>query len=141
MRIFSYCAALTMLVASQPGRADVRIECPTRIFMDSGQVALKDLPTGFVVSTPKSSFLLYSMTVYNGPPEKKSSMAPNLDVRSRDSGWKFEGDFPEGKWISCDYAEGLIRLAKRLDEPTEQCRGILEQKGNPKLPHGVFRCR
>ena len=134
------CIGSLLMVLSQTCMADTVVKCPTRIHLESGQVVLKEVPANFKVGIPQSSFLLFSFGAYDGPPERQASLKPNYKTNSRASGWKFEGDFPGGKWLSCDYAEGLIQLGFRLDDSIKQCVGIFKHTKNPKLPEAEFRC-
>lgn len=35
--------------------------------------------------------------------------------------WVFEGAYPQGKWLSCEYANGVVSLAKRVVDATNEC--------------------
>jgi hypothetical protein len=114
--------------------------CPSRVHVASGALAPEDVPAGFHATFSDSQVWLTGFSVFEGPPAQGAALVPDLgkgDVAT----WKFQGTAPEGRWLSCDYAEGLIHLAVRADDQAKSCQGRFAKSGDPKLPHAEFSCR
>ena len=109
--------------------------------MESGQITSSDIPPNFRTSIYTLPLLLTGFNAYYGPPEKEAAMVPDYKDKSGDDGWRFDGEFKEGKWLSCDYAGGAIRLATQLDDAIQQCLGVFRHTKNPRLPEAEFRCK
>ena len=35
--------------------------------------------------------------------------------------WVFDGPYPQGKWLSCEYAGGIASLSRRIADTTSEC--------------------
>ena len=114
--------------------------CPSRVHVASGALAPADIPAGFQATFSDSQVWLTGFSVFEGPPVQGASLVPDSG-RGRTATWKFQAPAPEGFWLSCDYANGLIHLAVRADAKATSCRGTFSTSGDPKLPHAEFSCR
>jgi hypothetical protein len=57
-------------------------------------------------------------------PELNRSLAPSFNSTTRNKTsitWKFEGDYPSGKWIQCSYAGGALTISKQIEPNTKSC--------------------
>jgi hypothetical protein len=101
--------------------ADQILTCPEKI--DGAHVKLiyaEDGWTPFV----ESHLRLTGISFMDGAPEKIGHLKPftTSKYKKNDSDtWKFEGDFPEGKWLSCLYDGTQISLSKRIDDRLSEC--------------------
>lgn len=114
--------------------------CPARVHVASGAVLPADVPAGFQASFSDSQVWLSGFSVFEGPPEKGASLVPDSS-HGGIATWKFEGPAPDGHWLSCDYANGLIHLAVRAADTAKSCKGTFQTSGDPKLPHAEFICQ
>jgi hypothetical protein len=96
--------------------------CPSHIDISSGTVQVNALPEGFDTLVSQTTGSLTGSNVYYGHPKKQAALIPtSTSDHGNASTWKFEGDFPEGKWLSCDYEQGFARLVRRIDDTAKSC--------------------
>jgi hypothetical protein len=114
--------------------------CPSRVHLASGAIPPADVPAGFQASFSDSQIWLSGFSVFEGLPEKGASLAP-VSSAAGTATWKFEGLASDGRWLSCDYANGLIHLASRAADTAKSCKGTFHTSGDPKLPHAEFTCQ
>lgn len=120
------------------------ISCPETVRVASATLESSDVPAGHKVIVSKSPVRLTGINAFNGPPEDGAVLVPKSERSSRSAStatWKFEGDYPQGKFVSCDYAQGLIRVAARLEDTVSTCTGSTR----PTKPYNTlgasFHCR
>lgn len=54
--------------------------------------------------------------------------------------WNFAHPHTRGKWLSCDYAQGLIRLNLAIGEQAKHCLAKLTHSGKPVKLAVEFVC-
>lgn len=115
-----YRLLLIPLLFSQASVADNSFVCPESIRVSSATVTLESVPEGFEVFAPKSLMRLTGFNVYDGPPAQGAALKPH-SATARKALWKFEGSYPQGVFISCDYGNGIVRLATRAEGGVTSC--------------------
>ncbi len=116
--------------------------CPARVHLESGRIAVTDVPASFKSTVDPMPLLLSGVSVYDGPPEQRAALVPTSGSRTGDrSTWAFAGSYPDGKWLSCDYANGLVHLAIRVDDASASCDAVATKSGEPRVLRGTFTCR
>lgn len=68
---------------------------------------------------------------------------PHSDKPGKDGStavWTFEGDYSQGKYLSCDYAGGVVRMAQRADDAVKLCTVVSRKSGKPAALQVRFRC-
>jgi hypothetical protein len=110
--------------------------------MASGRVADNDMPANFRSTITTHGHLVRGLNAYDGPPENEATLKPRETRIGKGSHkrWNFSGSFKDGKWLSCDYGAGMVRLTTRIDDGIRQCIGTLQYQGNPELPEAEFLC-
>jgi len=99
-----------------------------------------ELPAGWSLGFRAGPIRLTGASVFDGPPVELASLVPDHQTGKgahTRATWKFEGEFPKGKWISCDYGEGLVYLAHKLEDSVIRCTATFDQE--PKPPSLVIR--
>ena len=101
--------------------AEQMLTCPEKI--DGSHVKLSYAEDGW---TPyvESHLRLTGISFMDGAPEKIGHLKPTTTTKYKKNDsdtWKFEGDFPEGKWLSCRYDGTQISLSKRIDDKLSEC--------------------
>jgi len=59
-----------------------------------------------------------------GPAEDQAFLKPYSSAENKSGSrvtWKFEGDYPKGKWLNCDYGGNVASLSKAIPEKTKEC--------------------
>lgn len=128
---------LSGLTAASYCIAGESLTCPSTIRMASGLIEPTDVPAGYRPIISNSIERLTGYSIFDGPPERGAALIPSsFSEKSHRSKWVFEASIKYEVWISCDYAKGLIRLAKRVKNPVASCTSIV-QKETPERPFGV----
>ncbi len=116
--------------------------CPARVHLESGRVAAGDVPASYKATVDPMPLPLSGVSIYDGPPEQGAALVPTSAGRNGDrSTWAFAGTYPDGKWLSCDYANGLVHLSIRADDASVSCDAVATKSGDPKILRGTFTCR
>jgi hypothetical protein len=113
---------LFMLVVANASYASETYVCPTHMDISSGSVQLKSMPEGFESLVPQTTVWLNGVNIFDGHPKQRATL---IETSTSDHGnistWKFEGNFPDGKWFSCDYQQGFVSLVKKIDDSAKSC--------------------
>jgi hypothetical protein len=105
--------------------------CPELVRISSGSVVLDSVPSGYEAIISKAPIRLSGINVFDGPPEQGAALMPyseksNSKKLETMSVWKFEGNYPQGKFISCDYAKGLVRVVAQTNDSVISCTAKTE---------------
>lgn len=115
-------------LASNPG-----IDCPTQLPIENIKI---DAATESWVTRIKSPMPLTAAGFMQASPEKMAYLKPSSTKNQKNGTtviWKFEGEYPLGKWLTCDYANGLVSISKEIDKTVEECSVIYEKKNKKSL--------
>ena len=139
---FGFVAMALWLGVTSNARAKESLTCPATVRLVSGVVFPEDVPTGFKPIISKSNVRLSGASIFDGPPEQGASLIPvNATEESNFGKWAFYGDTKENVWLSCDYADGFIRLAKHVNKSVSSCTSIAKQPAPKKILSMRFECR
>ncbi len=116
--------------------------CPDKVRPSSVSVAPEDVPQGYKPFVSNTIVRLTGVTVFDGPPEDGAQLKPSFSSSNGETiKWVFEGSYEKGKWVSCDYANGLIRLVKQIGEPTVSCTATVRKTKPYKTVEAKFTCK
>ena len=122
---FSFCL---LLIARMAFASDTSIECPSEIPIEHIQISAS---TDAWVQRIKSPMPLTSAGFMQAPPEKMAYLKPSSTIERKNSTaviWKFEGDYPLGKWLTCEYANGVVSKSKEIDKNLTECVVTYDKK-------------
>jgi hypothetical protein len=136
---------IALLLAAGAGElcfAEENIVCPSKARLASGSVATEDVPPGYKTFVSNTTVGVSGVTVFDGPPEDGAALKPSASSSNGETiTWRFEGSYEKGKWVSCDYANGLIRLVRQIGEPTTSCTATVKKTGPYKRIEAKFTCK
>jgi hypothetical protein len=139
LRMAIFAAALT---GAQACSATEHIVCPSAIRLDKATVAVDAVPAGFQPMVSKSATGITGVSAYDGPAEEGAALKPTSEgAKDGSAEWHFAGSFPRGKWISCDYAKGLLRLTRRVEDGTSVCSASIRKMPPYGKLEASFSCR
>lgn len=67
-----------------------------------------------------------------GEPAMLADLKPSSSKKIADGTavqWSFAGHYPQGKWLSCDYANGLFSLSRQIPDGTSECTVFYRNAG------------
>ncbi len=135
-----YLKALTLfitgLISSGLCFASDSYNCPSTVRLASGSVAPEDLPAGYESLVSSSIIRLSGNNLYDGPPKEGASLKPTSS-KDNVATWILPGKYPQGVWISCDYAEGLVKIVARTRDSVTSCVATTEKV----KPHNTLAVR
>jgi hypothetical protein len=107
----------------------------------TGTVEPEDIPAGYKSLVSNSIVRLTGVSMFDGTAEegaalKPSSFAANGNVIT----WRLGGVYDHGKWISCDYANGLIRIVKQASDSVASCTATIKKENPQKTLVAQFSC-
>jgi hypothetical protein len=135
--IFSWCC---MMLAHQVFAANQVIECPAQ--MPIKNIQINDGVDSWIQQI-KSPMPLTGAGFMQAPPEKMAYLKPSStnDSKNRTTViWKFEGDYPLGKWLTCDYSDGVGSMSKEIDRNVTECV-VTYAKNKDKNRHVSVSCQ
>jgi len=59
-----------------------------------------------------------------GEPSMQAALKPSATRKIAGGNavvWVFEGPYPDGKWLSCEYAGGIASLSRRIADTVSEC--------------------
>lgn len=62
---------------------------------------------------------LSDLTLFDGPPEEKASLAPSAE--GAEPSWSFPAPRPRQIWVACSYANTSLTLIQPLDDAITRC--------------------
>jgi len=140
--VWGFHLLLLLLAARGLCYAGENMICPDKVRLASGSVVSEDVPPGYKSLVSPSIVRLTGVTVFDGPPEDGAVLKPASFSRNGERiKWIFGGTNEKGKWISCDYADGLIRLVKQIGDPTSYCTATIEKTEPHKTLDAKITCK
>lgn len=133
-------AALIFLAADFCLAAD-EIVCPDKVRLESAQVMAADVPEGYLPFVSDSLIRLSGPSIFDGPVEDGAALKPVFSPRPGILKWEFEGAYEYGKWVSCDYGDGIARLVKRLPDAITSCTATVGRARPHNTTTVKFECR
>jgi len=125
------------------------LECPATVRLDAPKASASGLPAGTEIVLDARPLRLTGYNFFDGPPAQGAALVPTSDKPAKGekggkgdstATWVFEGDYPQGKFASCDYAGGTVRLVQRMDDAAKRCTATSRTAGNPPVLQVRFRC-
>lgn len=144
--------ALALLLMAATGTAPASaatLECPATVRLDAPKASASGVPAGTEIVLDASPLRLTGYNFFDGPPAQGAALVPTSDKPAKGAKggkgestatWVFEGDYPQGKFASCDYAGGTVRLVQRMDDAAKRCMATSRTAGNPSVLQVRFRC-
>jgi len=146
MRILVRFTAVTLtLLSHQLSHAETTYACPDTVRIASGTVAADTVPPGYDAVVSKTPVRLSGINVFDGPPEDGAALVPHSERKATQktattSIWKFEGNYPLGKYISCDYGYGVVRVIARTYDSVTSCTAHSEIIKPSNIMKARFSC-
>ncbi|AVS72680.1 STY0301 family protein [Paracidovorax cattleyae] len=142
----SLLAILLLAAAGLPGAAmaaPTTLECPATVQLDAPRATASGLPAGTDIVLDTRPLRLTGYNLFDGPPAQGAALVPQSDKPGKGGStamWSFEGDYPQGKFLSCDYAGGTVRLVQRTDDAVKRCTAVSRTSGKPSVLQVRFQC-
>jgi hypothetical protein len=116
--------------------------CPAYIAASSANVV--EVPPSWKVNGQSNKLKVVSAGFSDGQPSELAYLKPYETRRKGGSTvaiWKFEGLYPKGKWLSCDYEGGLVSLTREMPTGISECVVIYEKPRSGSAQPGPIACK
>lgn len=110
--------------------------CPATVRLASGSLVQEDIPAGYESLVSSSIIRLSGNNLYDGPPKEGAALKPTSS-KGNVATWILPGKYPQGVWISCDYADGLVKIIARTSDSVTSCIATSEKV----KPHNTLAVR
>jgi len=123
--------------------ATAALECPATLRLTSPRAEAANLPAGTEIVLDQRPLRLTGHNVFDGPPTQGAALMPQSDKPAKGGStavWSFEGDYPHGKFLSCDYAGGAVRMVQRVGDAVKRCTSQSSTSKNPATLQTRFQC-
>jgi hypothetical protein len=121
------CTLLLCVFINAHGAPRERFECPLKLSVDNGPLVLREPPPGFEPLVSHTVVFLTGASAFDGPPADGAMLKP-LSATTEATHWDF-GGVSQGKWLSCDYANGVVRLVRQVDDAVSSCTARWIRRG------------
>jgi hypothetical protein len=121
--------------------ADQDLKCPSTIPAES--VRITNGEGGWISYVPYP-LKLTAAGFMAGEPSTFTDLKPwgTKKIRGNDVEiWMFEGSYPQGIWLSCDYAGGIASLSRRIADTTSECSVMYERNKQGTSVVREIKCR
>jgi hypothetical protein len=134
MSLLPYGALLAGLIGL-PACASKIYECPPTMQVKSAQIDVPNDPhwSPGISSDPLP---LTGAVIFDGPVDKRGAVKPTAESRDgRRATWAFgASSYPDGKYLVCLYAQGLVTAQMQVEQATKACTiDYLRTKRSPVL--------
>lgn len=136
-------AALFSGVSAPAIAATASLDCPATVRLTSPRAEAAGLPAGTEIVLDQRPLRLTGHNVFDGPPAQGAVLMPQSDKPGKGGAtavWHFEGDYPQGKFLACDYAGGAVRVVQRVDDAVKRCTARSSTTKNPATLQTRFQC-
>ncbi|WOI46247.1 STY0301 family protein [Acidovorax sp. BLS4] len=136
-------AALFSGVSAPAIAATASLDCPATVRLTSPRAEAAGLPAGTEIVLDQRPLRLTGHNVFDGPPAQGAVLMPQSDKPGKGGAtavWNFEGDYPQGKFLACDYAGGAVRVVQRVDDAVKRCTARSSTTKNPATLQTRFQC-
>lgn len=123
--------------------ASTTLECPPTVQLNEPRASASSLPAGAEIVLDANPLRLTGYNVFDGPLIREAALMPQSDKPGKGGStavWTFEGDYSQGKFLSCDYAGGVVRMAQRVDDAVKRCTVVSRKSGKPAVLQVRFQC-
>jgi hypothetical protein len=132
--------ALMLCFSHAVNAADQVFTCPPTI--PAKTVNVVDAPKSWVATVP-NDLRLSGVGFIEGEPTSLAFLKPHSTKNTKRGGvsmWKFEGDVPEGRWLSCSY-NNAVSLSQRIPDSIEQCSVTHAKDSIGNVTQRIIVCR
>ena len=133
--------SVTGLLYSSLSFASDIYDCPSMVHLASGSVAAEDVPAGYESRVLSSITRLSGYNLYDGPPENRGQLKSDSSKGNVATWVLTPGKYPQGVWISCDYAEGLVKIVARARDSVTSCTATAKKMEPPVSLAVRFVCK
>jgi len=110
--------------------------CPAQVRLNAATATVSPAAPGFTPLVSDAPLPLTGASAFDGPPEEGAALKPASERRGAagtTTVWRFERSsegshevshevsINTGRWMSCDYAQGLVRLTAKVHAGTKNC--------------------
>ena len=140
--IFCFQGLIAWLGATGYCYANVDSICPATIRLSTATIVPEDIPSGYQPLISKTIVRLSGASVLNGSPEKIGILIPSTYSSSGNyAKWNFDKEANYEISVSCDYANGLVRLVKHVKAPVSSCMMTSRKIKPEKILDIKFSCK
>ncbi|MFC5472464.1 STY0301 family protein [Paraherbaspirillum soli] len=100
------------------------LSCPAEIELDMTSIKMTSQLDQWKPFFQNGKLALVAAGFSDGPAEEQAFLKPYSNAESKVGSrvtWKFEGGYPKGKWLNCDYEGNIALLSKVIPEKTKEC--------------------
>lgn len=133
-------ALLLSLLVTNTYADEAVFNCPDKVRLASGIVVAEDVPSEYQPLISERVNRLTGVSAFDGPPKDGAILKPLIQKREQIK-WIFEGAYEKGKWVSCDYADGLIRLVQQVPNFTSVCIATIKNVKPYHTLTGIISCK
>lgn len=121
------------------------LTCPPAVRIEAAHIsAAAGLPelTGWQSHVDDGPVRLSGANLFEGPPAEGAVLKPGSSTANgMVSTWRFAGSDAGGRFLSCDYAQGLVRLQAPVPAGAVSCTVTTQRQRPQGTLSATFSCR
>lgn len=116
--------------------------CPGYLELTSTPLIAAELPPASRALVAPGRVWLSGASLFDGPPEEQASLVPDNAESDGPAQWTLASSAAGGYWLSCDYADGLVRVTQPVAATVSRCSATVAPANNPAASVTVqFDCQ
>ena len=135
------CGLLPMLATPSANAAGSALACPPSITTKA--VVLDGAPAEWQTTQTPSTLALVSAGFSDGPPEQMAFLKPTKTSSKgsvHQAHWQFEGAYPQGAWLVCEYEGRVVSLSQQVPSQTSRCTVSYTRKRDKQMKLTRIEC-
>jgi hypothetical protein len=142
VKISSTLACIILIgLCEQTYAADSKLACPESI--NGATISANETANPWTLRTDKQ-LRLTSAGFMAGPPESKLVLIETTSSQTKTTlteNWKFDGQYPDGKWLICYFEQGLAGLSRRIDDNKTECSIVYQKLAKRRFQLRYIKCK
>lgn len=127
----AYLVVLSFLLASEmpaPLGTSIEVSCPDHLELPYQSLPIVNTHPDFGAITFNTRVWLSGVTLFDGAPSSGASLVPtSVSPKGEVITWKLEKPPEETTWLTCDYADGVVRLTRNVGPKLSTCTANVKE--------------
>jgi hypothetical protein len=136
-----FCVLAPLIAFAGACHAQETVTCPKTTTIQSAKVETGNA-AGLVPYVTNSTIRLTGVSVFDGPPNEGAALIPStVAAKGSRISWNLSEAHVREGWVSCDYAEGAVRLARKVGSATATCVAVIQASSPDRAFGARFECK
>lgn len=128
----------TTIFCMASSHADTHWKCPDKVMPSKIEISNEGL-NAWQVTSGEMPLWLSNIGVYDGPVSQNAALVPDQQKNMQNM-WLFTDTNNNGKFIACEYGNGLVKLSQPVSDKSKRCSAKAVKAKNYQGISAEFIC-